>query len=352
MELTSLAQSDGYSGASHPWLNPHASYHRMTYENRTHIHSYESSLQLIRELKREFSGSERSRLVVRFLTGINRDELIRYQSDIHNLGWYLSYYTDQTPGTHIPFSYMTYSENKKMRNINASTTANLVSLNRWYITKQLERIGTGGDFRLEQLAQFQSRWFRVVDDIDTPELTDLWQPFWWSADACDQILGSQDGSFLLWVRDRYSQLIASILYSHQPHILEDGTHINHGELTEATTLPVYRGHGIMWVLATALHVRALERDIRNIYGEYRALSSEGPHSIQSLRFALESGVTFAPGDILTNHVDIDDIVDTHNTDRHIPGYGSGAEQLKSFMLGSLDPSNITPSIRQAYRNAF
>ncbi len=106
------------------------------------------------------------------------------------------------------------------------------------------------------------------------ELAELWNTFGWSAEACQKdAIDATNGNFVIGVRDRYKELIAAILYSHQPHRLEDGTEIAHGELTEACTKPTHRGHQLMSTLATSLHVMAILRGTRTVYGEYRTIGT-------------------------------------------------------------------------------
>lgn len=347
------AQEDGYTWASKPWLNSQASYHRMTYEDRSKIQTSQSSLCLIQDIRSEFGKSSRSRLVIRFLIETDGNELNEYITELRKLGGNLSYYQDQTP-THSQKSlyYATYSENKKERSLSQDTTSYLTKLNRTYIEKILKKIEANQDFRIKQFEEFQKKWFTITADIDSMELAKLWMPFWWSEHACQDVLSWRNGDFVLGVRSKKWELVAGILYSHQPHTLKDGQVIQHGELTEATTIEHYRWNGIMWVLATALHVKAMMQNVFNIYGEYRALWNDDTQAIQSLKFAIESGVHFTPWDMLINHVDVDDISDPHNQHLSIPWYWPQANQLKSFMLGSLNTQIITPEIQEMYKNSI
>lgn len=147
-------------------------------------------------------------------------------------------------------------------------------------------------------------------------------------------------------------LVAAILYSHQPHTLEDGTVIQHGEITEASTCEEHRGKGLMSVLGTSIASLAMHRGIHNIYGEYRVIGNEQSNPIQSLKFGLENGVQFHThdkiGGYLYNHVDIEDTPDTHNQDIAVDGYPGDPRQLKSFLLGSIDTKKITQNISETY----
>ncbi len=108
----------------------------------------------------------------------------------------------------------------------------------------------------------------------------------------------------------------------------------------------------MSILGTSVASLAMHRGIHNIYGEYRIIGNEQSNPIQSLKFGLESGIQFHThdkrGGYLYNHVDIEDIPDTHNQNLAVDGYPGDAQQLKSFLLGSIDTRKITQNISEAY----
>ena len=351
--MQTLAQRDGYTWSSQRWLNREASYHRMVYEDRESLYTPWEVGQLLRSMAEEFTRSTRSRLVIRTLLTATEQELTSHIADIRNEWWQVCYYRDHTPGSSIGYLYyMTYSKNKSERSISTHRTQELTELNQAYIERTLKHIDSQDDFHSVQLDRFHRRGFYLTRDIHHRELAQLWTPFGWSEEACERLLWDAWDDCVLGVRAHSRELVASILYSHQPHTLEDGTTIQHWELTEANTAEAYRGNGIMGVLATALHVTALNRWVHNIYGEYRALSSVHPHAIQSLRFALESGVRFGVWDILLNHVDVDDVVDEHNHGRQIDGYWPHADKFKNFILWSLDPDTLSPHVRALYLSSI
>ncbi len=351
--MENLAQAEWYTWTSQRWLNREASYHRMVYEDRESLYTPWEVGQLLRSLWREFQDSHRSRLVIRILLNISEQDIMSHMRELQEQNWQVSYYPHHTQGDFSKrFYYTTYSYNKRERTISDTIVQELIQINQSYIQRTLRHIESKVDFHEEQLARFHAKDFRLTWEIWAGELSQLWKPFGWSEEACERLLEDRGDDFVLWVRTRTNNLIAAILYSHQPHTLEDGTIIQHWELTEAATAEAYRGNGIMWVLATALHVTTLSRWIQNIYGEYRALWSRHPHAIQSLRFALESGVRFSPWDMLLNHVDVDDIVDSHNQGRQISGYWTHADKLKSFVLWSLDPDTLSPHTRELYLSSI
>lgn len=352
--METLAQRDGYTWNSQRWLNREASYHRMVYEDRESVHTIWDILTLLNSILTEFINSTRSRLVIRTLLSATEQELTSHMADIQNEWWQVSYYRDHTPrSSNKNLYYITYSRNKIARSISTHRVQELTDINQAYIEKALNRIDSQQDFHWEQLYRFHEKGFHLTRDIEHWELARLWTPFGWSGEACERLLWDTTwDDYVLGVRAHNRELVASILYSHQPHTLKDGTIIQHWELTEATTAEAYRGNGIMGVLATALHATALNRWIHNVYWEYRALSSDHPHTIQSLRFALESGVRFGSWDILLNHVDVDDVVDEHNHGRQVDGYGPHADKLKSFVLWSLDPDILSSHTRELYTGSI
>jgi hypothetical protein len=97
MELTALAQSDGYSGASHPWINHHASYHRMVYEDREKILSLEWSKSIISNMYEQFQSSSQSRLVIRILANISAEEMIDIDKFIHWMNGTFGIYHNYQP---------------------------------------------------------------------------------------------------------------------------------------------------------------------------------------------------------------------------------------------------------------
>lgn len=353
--MSQLAQANGYTWASQSWLNIEGSYHRIIYEDRILLQNINTTKILLKKLYDEFKESNKSRIVARMLfKAATWDELQSHIISIQIVGWDVSYYKDNTwIWWANQVYYITYSRNKSERTIWKDLITKIRQINGAYIEKILTHIESKENFQLENLRRFQDKGYRLTGSIKASELATLWQPFWWSELACADLLSkSWDGDFVLGVRNEENALIASILYSHQPHTLEDGTIIQHGELTEATTIDTYRGNGIMWVLATALHVRAMQKGIMNIYGEYRATSSNAAKSIQSIRFALESGVRFTHGDILINHVDVNDVPDEHNREIHVPWYGIQETQLKNFLLWALDPHVIDSDTHDAYLNSI
>lgn len=348
-----LAQAEWYTWASHPWLNEHASYHRMVYEDRSRLLWQNDSKDLISGLIQRFRESERSRLVIRFLYADNQDTTLTYLSQyVATLGWQLWYYDNHQPNT-TPFSYVTVSLNNNHRMVDSRALENLTLKNRQYIDRLLWEMDLFEEYNLKKLEDFRRKGFTLTRSMGAWELVSLWwETFGWSKEACEDVLGKKGDDFVIGVRNPDEELVASILYSHQQHTLSNIEKIHHGELTEASTLDRYRGNGIMWILALALHVRAMQNWVMNIYGEYRALWSDVQGAIQSLRFALESGVHFSSWDLLVNHVDVPDVPDPHNRDLSIPWYGDQAYQLKSFMLWALDPKRITPRIQEAYSQAI
>lgn len=207
-------------------------------------------------------------------------------------------------------------------------------------------------FSVNKLHAFEREWFALTKSISPEELQKLWEPFGWSEDACKSLLHEDSSDFVLGVREKRKKLIATILYSHQPHTIEWNKVVNHGELTEAMTTEEHRWNGIMGILGTALHVQWILSGAYNIYGEYRAIGSDKPNPLQSLRFAIESGVEFHSPFPLINHVDIDDVSDTHNIGISVPAYPWNPEQLKSFFVWSLNPEKISPRIIETYGNAL
>ncbi len=339
--MTELAQATGYSWASHPWLNENASYHRMVYEDRSVFHSFESFHRLFQELIEKFRRSNNSRFLMRMIA--KNEAISRISDHISHIWWTPGIY----PNLHDEawkFSYVTIGINRPDRNPSAENIAKILQKNREYITKIQEQVKNFEDFSLGGLHTFESKGFRLAQDISARELQILWTPFWWSKKACENLLQSSDGSFALGVRNKNNELVSSILYSHQPH-----NNIPHWEMTELTTLPEFRGQWIASILATALQVKALHKGIMNIYGEFRALSPTWKQ-IQSIKCAIESGMEFFSSFPLVNHVDIDDFPDAHNIGLSLPGYPGNPEQLKSFFVGSLNPEKISPRIREAYGN--
>lgn len=353
MSTIPLAQAAWYTWASHPWLNTEWSYHRMIYEDRTSLHSPNSFQKLVCALLEQFESLDRSRLVVRILLQADSSELWTIEEFVSSLGGTLGYYPDQTADNPQPFWYITFSVNRGDRNPDIRTAQMLREVNRRYIAKVLNTMWDFGTHAIQKLGDLEQKWFRLTRNIQAHELSELWTPFGWSDEACKSVLADRNsGNFVLWVREENRRLVAVILYSHQPHVVDGGVTIQHGELTEATTAPSHRWYGIMGVLATALHVEALHSGGQNIYGEYRALWSDTQRPIQSLRFALESGVNFQTQALMINHVDIDDERDPHNQARTIPWYGWGEQQLKSFLLGALDNEKITPELAQTYLHSL
>ncbi|GAB0174225.1 MAG: hypothetical protein HHAS10_01040 [Candidatus Altimarinota bacterium] len=344
-----LPQASGYSGGSHEGINLDASYHRLTYENRQTLLTPTNFLKNVGEILEIFKRSSRSRLVIRSLLKADKHEIQELEERIiQSCGGTLSYYPDYSVGGKNIW-YITYSHNREDRNPNNQTQLRLREINRAYRARILEEIGDFKHHALTGLERFRNQGYRLTKDIEAEELAHLWIPFGWSTEACEETLGSKEGDFVLGVRNHRGLLVASILYNHQPHILDDGRKVEHGELTESSTLPQYRGQGIMSTLATALHVEALHRGNHNVYGEYRALGTDATHSPQSIRYALQSGVEFHSSELLYNHVDIGgDLPEPHNHNRTIDGYGDSASELRTFSLGSLNPEKICHTVRDHY----
>lgn len=355
MSETYLAQEDGYSGASHPWLNRDGSYHRMVYEDRTHIYTLSEASELVMSLKNEFLEWSQSRMVIRIISSIKENEELHILDKfIYNNGWQMWYYRNHQPNSPY-FLYITISFNKDSRWLNSDLLFTLTEKNRIYIDRLLNEIGSFEEYNLQKLRNFSSRWFEITSNLNPRELVTLWwDSFGWSEKACEDILSSSDGSFPIGVRDCKKKLIAAVLYSHQPHILESGDIILHWETTEASTLPEYQWNGIMPILVTWLHVKVLEQWIYNIYGELRAedITGDKPNSINH---GLKSGKVFNfpkySSPILVNHVSISGKDESYNWDRLITWYNSSPPwELRSFLIWEMDPKKLSQKILLEYRN--
>lgn len=351
--METLAQAEGYTWASRPWLNTEASYHRMVYENRSHIASLEEIQSLILQLKQQFDDSTQSRLVVRALLSTSRpDSLSHLDKIVARSGWQLGYYLNYQTTDH-PFMYVTISFNRNDRGIPNDKIQRLTEINKNYIEGLLTVVDDFTEYNLTKVQDFSSKGFHLTRKMNPQELESLWwDTFWWSEKACERLLESTDGSFPIWVRDKTKRLVAAVLYSHQPHILESGDIIQHGETTEASTLLAYQGNGIMPVLVTWMHIEVLRSQILNVYGELRAedITGDKPNSINH---GIKSGKIFdfpeQSSPLLINHVSIWWEIESYNNDREIPWYNSSPPgELRSFLLWSMDPRKISNQLKDTY----
>ena len=356
----SLAQADGYSWASHPWLNQKASYHRMVYEDRETLQNYQSCINIITWIITKFHMWEQSRCVIRCIAQLSDIEVKSLDQHIHSIWGTLGIYKNYQYGT-PKFIYLTISLNRSDRNPDGNTIKILMEKNRDYIVQTLGKIGKFDSFNLQKLAEFHNKGLTLTKSMNPYELVSLWwESFGWSHEACEKLLCSTDGSFPLGVRNSTKELVAVVLYSHQPHTVRYNGKIlwviEHGETTEASTFPKYQWNGIMPILVTALHTEAINSGIRNVYWELRAEDIPGDKP-NSINHGLKSGKVFhqnihAPS-LLINHVSIGWNTESYNVARKIPGYTSSSTgELRSFMIGSMEPSLFSPHMLEAYAKSI
>ncbi len=352
MQNTTLAQENWYTWASRPWLNSEASYHRMVFEDRTNIHSLENIQLLFHELLWRFEKSTQSRLVIRTLLSSENQALHKLDAFVEEHDWQLWYYHNYQE-VEKPFIYTTISVNRQDRWLWKVDLKAITDKNRSYVDRILQEIESFEEYNLKKIEHFISRGFNITMDINPKELTLLWwDTFGWSEKACKDLLLSNDGSFPIGVRDATKRLVAVVLYSHQPHMINTGELIQHWETTEASTLLEYQGNGIMPILVTWLHVKVLSRWIKNVYGELRAVDIQWdkPNSVNHwlkswkiIHFPIQSSP------LLINHVSIGWIPESYNINREIQWYlASPTEELRSFLVGSMDPTKLTQKLRDIY----
>lgn len=360
MTQWTLAQANGYSWAAHEWLNTNASYHRMVYEDRNNVHNSEETKATILRFLNEFRSWDRSRLVLRTLLSWETDALQDVDQYINLLGGTMWYYINHQPNTR-KFYYLTISFNRDDRNLSTKEIKQLSIHNKKYIEKILSNVWNFEEFSLGRLRDFHAQWYSITDNVKSHELEALWwDSFGWSENACEALIQSTDGSYALWVRSKNKVLIAAVLYSHQSHsvrwsdwIIED---ISHGETTEASTTPVLQWKGIMPMLVTGLHANLISKGIYNVYGELRATDFDGKKP-NSLSHGIKSWKEFHfpenSSNLLLNHVSIGWLWETYNLDRKISGYmDSPFEELRTFMIGAMNPEKFTPKIIQSYNQSI
>lgn len=357
MSTHTLAQANWYSWASHPGINMHGSYDRIVFEDRTTIRNLQNILQEIDAKRELFKITQKSRLVIRVIGALSDYEKMALDAYVDELNGTMGTYHNYQPWTPT-FSYYTISFNKNGRDPERVTIKNLQSHNQEYIEHILSRIWDFEEYNLRKLQDFQNHWYTLTRRIFSGELFELWwESFGWSESACQEILHEENGSFVLWVRDMTRTLVAVILYSHQPHIIRDEAwnilgSIEHGETTEANTRKDHQGKGIMPILVSWLHAQLLNAWVYNVYWELRAedLTWDKPNSINH---GIKSWKVFIPNmhapNILINHVSIWWIPESYNKDRIIPSYhDSPPEELRSFLIGSMDPKKFSQKMIQSY----
>lgn len=135
---------------------------------------------------------------------------------IHSLGesiaWYRNLQTDSPD-----FCYYTISFNNEAREFELKHKNALQHYNHRYISvleNMIEKSGEFEQYTIDAIINFQNSWLSLTRELRADELLDLWEHlFGWSREACENLLDSTDGSFVLWVRQKTDEAVSVILFS-------------------------------------------------------------------------------------------------------------------------------------------
>lgn len=345
------AASGPYSGAIDQELNVNGTFDRMLFNDYQRIRGIYEVKNLVEDLHREFQDSERSRLVVRILADLGCEDLrvivVRFpDAEI-----------DCYPDIEGRFVYLTFSENKPERVI-PNSIRHAVQEEVWNkAAKTTKAIGNFEEFASFELRRMYRSGFSLEMSPTAEDLQQIWHPFGWKVQDCQQLLDNPGLDKVLALRCPNKRLVAAALYNDQSHLIDEGGGVpcRHGETTEWATLPEYRHHGLIVPLLISLHCLLIEEGVRNVWADLRApsLGSSLPHSISP---ALKSGMSLFIEPQLpflsTNHVTIFGEPDGYNRDRGRIGANIDGSRLRCFVKGFLDSAKYTDRLRDDFRKVF
>ncbi len=332
-------QDSEYSGHSRPGLDMDASYDRMVYTDRDDIYDLATILELTADMNGRFMQSDRSRLVIRLLADSNITS-----ADLASINTICNRpEIDFYPDSEGRFNYLSIAVNRADRAIDDSDY-DLIERN---IRERIRTsIGEHGPFESEALSVINSAsmsGLRPTTSIGVDELTRIWSTFGWTRSSVQRLLSGDDiRDVVMGIRDRDDQLLAVALYNDQSH-----NGIRHGETTEWTTSPDFRGRGYIRPLLISLHAYLLSEGVHNIWADLRTPDSRigTPNSIVP---GLRSGMSIFHADghryLSSNHVTIDGAPQSYNANSNQYFGNVPRNQLRTFIRGWVDRNNFTPRL--------
>ena len=319
-----------YSGQAVEGLNLQASYDRMTFLDRRKIWNQTELSDLMDEMAGQFRTSGRSRMVVRVLAAANLGQsFYRKLQELHP-GLEMDFY----PDAEGRFNYLTIALNIPERAVDGSVRDRLVS----EVRNRVNRVSEGRlNFEtdaLQKINRATEEGYRPTLKIAATELTEIWQPFGWSREAVESLLRGESADIVMGVRNRLGKLMAVALYNDQSH-----GGIRHGETTEWTTVPEFRGQGVIQPLLITLHSYLLSRGVKNIWADLRTPDPVHrlPNSIEpGLRAGMRIFDSFEHPFISTNHVTIEGPAQSYNQGSAQRFGDVPRDQLRSFVRAWVD----------------
>jgi hypothetical protein len=326
-------ESNTYSGLAVEGLTRSHSYDRMLYTRESQIISQSSEvMELINYCLREFEQGSQSRLLLRLRVDPAVD-LTQISQVLTDRQIELASYSE--PNNEA--LRVTIGFNKLERAIPLAAVRQIREIVQHKITQAHQLMP---DRNFEAYAVQESQRCAELglsfanNDFSASELYTLWhESFGWSMEQCEQYASSpqSDNERIFGLRDEEGRLISGMLYSHR-------------ESTEWATLPEYQGQGLVVPLLIYANASLIAAQMPEIFAELRF--------DRSVSAAVKSGmqVHLHPQhqSVLVNQVSIGGDPDSWNLGRDGLGDGTPGEELRSFVIGTVDPRLITSCVRAAF----
>lgn len=322
-----------YSGLAHEGLNENHSYDRMLYNAESIImENTKEVIDLVKYCFSQFEKSPRSRLLMRFKVNpdINLDDISSYFVD---KSIELTDYQNGVEGV----SRVTIGFNKADRAINVRDVRHIQTVVKSKIQKAMNGMPNQNfeTFALEELQRVQKLGFSFSNaNFTADELYSLWHTFFaWTEEQCQKYAGMppNKNEQIFGIRDKDNTLLSVMLYSHR-------------ESTEWATLPEHQQHGLIVPLLIYANSHLVEQNIPEIFAELRFDRSVSP----AVKSGMEIQVDPKRQSTLLNHVSIGGAPDNWNQGRSTLNDGTSGTELRSFVIGRVNPDIITPRVREAY----